>query len=306
MKVSVIIPAYNEEGNVKVVYEKVKNVLDATKYDHEIIFVDDGSRDNTRNNIIQLAENDNNVKLISFTRNFGHQLALTAGYNHCKGDAAITLDCDLQHPPELIPELIKKWEEGYDIVNMKRIDAKEKNIFKKYTSKYYYKLFSWISGVPLEEGNADYRLIDKKVIDKINDLQEYELFLRGMFYWLGFKSTSINYVPNERFSGTTKYNLRKMFHFAINGITSFSIMPLKMVTFLGFLVSGLALIYMLYSIYSAVFLKDVITGWASIAISVLFIGGVQLISIGILGEYIGKIFIETKKRPRYVIDFIKG
>lgn len=306
MKISVIIPAYNEEGNVKEVYDRVKKALACSGHDYEIIFVNDGSTDNTGKIILGLIENNKDVKLISFTRNFGHQLALTAGYNHCSGDAAITIDCDLQHPPEIIQGLLKKWAEGYEIVNTKRTDSGQGSIFKKYTSKFYYKFFSWISGVPIEEGSADFRLIDKKVIEKINSLQENEIFLRGMFHWLGFKSTSISYVPNKRFSGTTKYSLRKMIHFAINGITSFSIVPLKIVTLMGFFVSGLALIYMLYSIYSAVFLKNVITGWASITISILFIGGVQLISIGILGEYIGKIFIEAKKRPRYVIDFIRG
>jgi polyisoprenyl-phosphate glycosyltransferase len=306
MKLSVIIPAYNEEGNVNIIYHRIKDVLDTGNVDYEIIFVNDGSIDKTKKNILDLIENDRKIKLISFTRNFGHQLALTAGYNHCTGDAAITMDCDLQHPPEMIPELIKKWEEGYEIVNTVRYDKNQKSAFKKYTSKYYYKFFSWITGVPIEEGSADYRLVDKKVISEIKRLSESEIFLRGMFYWFGFKSVSIPYTPNERYSGTTKYNLRKMVHFAINGITSFSVMPLKIVTFMGFFVSGLAILYMIYSMYSWIFLKDVISGWTSLTLSVLFLGGVQLISIGILGEYLGKIFIETKKRPRYVIDEING
>jgi dolichol-phosphate mannosyltransferase len=306
MKISVIIPAYNEEGNVNVIYDKVRSVLTATNHDYEIIFVDDGSIDNTKKNVLKLIQNCKDIKLISFTRNFGHQLALTAGYNYCTGDAAITMDCDLQHPPEVIPELIKKWEEGYNIVNTVRSDTNQKSTFKKYTSKYYYKFFSWITGVPIEEGAADFRLVDKTVVQEINRLSESEIFLRGMFYWFGFKSTSIQYTPNKRFSGTTKYNLKKMIHFAINGITSFSVVPLKIVTIIGFLVSGLALIYIIYSLYSWVFLKDVISGWTSLMIALLFLGGVQLISIGILGEYLGKIFIETKRRPRYVISLIKG
>lgn len=216
------------------------------------------------------------------------------------------MDCDLQHPPEMIIDLLKKWEEGYEIVNTIRTDVNQKSAFKKYTSKYYYKFFSWITGVPIEEGAADFRLVDKKVISEINRLSESEIFLRGMFYWFGFKAVSIPYMPNERYSGATKYNLRKMVHFAINGITSFSVMPLKIVTFMGFFISGLAILYMIYSLYSWIFLKDVISGWTSLTLSVLFLGGVQLISIGILGEYLGKIFIETKKRPRYVIDEIKG
>lgn len=305
-KISVIIPAYNEEGNVGIIYDKVKGVLNATEYDHEFIFVDDGSTDNTRKNILSLIEKNNDIRLISFTRNFGHQLALTAGYNHCTGDAIITMDCDLQHPPDLIPDLIKMWEDGNKIVNTVRIDKGQKSIFKKYTSKYYYKFFSWITGVPIEEGAADFRIVDKVVVDEINRLGENELFLRGMFQWLGFKSASLPYTPGERFSGTTKYNLRKMINFALSGITSFSVMPLKIVTLMGFIVSGLTLLYMIYTIASWIFMKDVISGWTSLMLSVLFIGGIQLISIGILGEYLGRTFIEAKKRPRYVIDMIKG
>ena len=306
MKISIIIPAYNEEDNINQIYAEIENVLKDSNYFYEIIFVNDGSTDNTERRILELTEHDKNVKLISFSKNFGHMPALIAGYNHCSGDAAITMDCDLQHPPELIKDLINKWQEGFEIVNTLRIDKDQPNMFKKYTSMYYYKFFGLISDVPLEKGCADYRLIDKKVIKEINELKEHEIFLRGMFYWLGFKKTSIPYVPNDRHSGKTKYNLKKMTRFALNGITSFSTVPLRMVTTLGFWISCFAFLYMGYTLYSYLFLNDVISGWTSIMISVLFLGGIQLIAIGVLGEYIGRIFIESKNRPRYIVRLKKG
>jgi polyisoprenyl-phosphate glycosyltransferase len=192
MMLSIILPAYNEERNIEVIYGRIKDVLNGSGYEHEIIFVDDGSTDNTERNILNIIQTDKTVKLISFSRNFGHQSALIAGYSNCNGDAAITLDCDLEHPPELIRDLIKKWESGYDIVNTIRIDADKSASFKKFSSKYFYRLFSYLTDVKLEEGSADFRLIDKKVIDNIKNLGERELFLRGIFGWLGFKTNMLN------------------------------------------------------------------------------------------------------------------
>lgn len=306
MMLSIILPAYNEEENIEVIYERIKNVLTGSEYKYEIIFVDDGSTDNTERNILNLIQTDKAVKLISFSRNFGHQSALIAGYSNCNGDAAITLDCDLEHPPELIKDLIKKWESGYDIVNAIRIDANKNASFKKYSSRYFYRLFSVFTDVKLEEGSADFRLIDKKIIDNIKNLGERELFLRGIFGWLGFKTTNVQYLPNKRFSGTTKYSMRKMVSFALTGITSFSVVPLRMAALTGFLVAALTLIYMAYALASALLIGNVLDGWTSLILAVLFLGGVQLIAIGVLGEYIGKIFIEIKGRPRYVIKSIKG
>ncbi len=306
MRISIIIPAYNEEGNIHKIHTEIESVFKDLDYSYEIIFVNDGSVDDTEKKILELTGLDSNVKLISFSKNFGHMSALIAGYNHCQSDAAITMDCDLQHPPELIKDLVLKWEEGFEIVNTLRIDDDQKDIFKKYTSSYFYKLFAGVSGVPIEKGSADYRLIDKKVIREINLLKEHEIFLRGMFYWLGFNRTSIAYTPNERYSGKTKYNFRKMLLFAINGITSFSTVPLKMITILGFFVSCLSFLYLGYTLYSYFFTTNVISGWTSLAISTLFLGGVQLIALGVLGEYVGRIFIESKNRPRYVVKTKKG
>ncbi len=216
------------------------------------------------------------------------------------------MDCDLQHPPGLIMDLIKKWENGFEIVNTIRIDKNQKSMFKRYTSKYFYRLFSYLANIPLEEGNADFRLVDKKVVEKINNLKEYDLFLRGMFHWFGFKNTSIEYMPNERFSGTTKYNIKKMVNFGLSGITSFSIVPLRISTMLGFCVSGLTFIYIIYALYAALFIGNVVSGWTSVMLSILFLGGIQLIAVGILGEYIGRIYMEIKGRPRYIIKLKEG
>jgi dolichol-phosphate mannosyltransferase len=307
MKISIILPVLNEEGNIRPVYEKLCDVFSPIGYDYELLFIVDGdSTDRSEEIISDLIVKDKNVRLVVFTRNFGHMTALIAGFNLCTGDAAITMDCDLQHPPDLIPELIRRWQEGYSIVNTIRVDKNQRSVFKKYTSRYFYRIFSWLSEIPLESGSADFRLIDRTVIDKINQLEEHDIFLRGMIHWLGFKSTSVVYTPNDREYGYSKYNIRKLFRFAMNGITSFSIKPLKLVTFMGFVISVSTFIYLIFTLYHALFFKIEVSGWASLMICVLFLGGIQLISIGILGEYIGKIFIETKKRPRYVIRHMKG
>jgi polyisoprenyl-phosphate glycosyltransferase len=306
MKISIIIPTLNEEDNIEPIYTAVGGVISDAGYLYEIIFSDGNSTDKTGDIVSRLADSDPNVKLISTSRNFGHMAALIAGYAHCSGDAAITMDCDLQHPPEIIPVLISKWKEGYNIVNTKRMDTISQGIFKKYSSKFFYKIFSWLSDFPIEEGSADYRLVDRKVIDQINSIEETDIFLRGMIYWIGFRSTSVPYTPNKRLSGNTKYNLRKMMHFALSGITSFSTKPLKMVTYAGFIISGFTFAYFVYTIYYAINYKIEVSGWTSLILSVLFLGGIQLISLGILGEYIGKIFMETKKRPRYIINNKKG
>jgi dolichol-phosphate mannosyltransferase len=306
MKISIIIPTLNEEGNVVAIYNKLIAILADIGCSYEIIFSDGNSSDKTEEVISELINSDPNVKLISTSRNFGHMAALVAGYEYCSGDAAITLDCDLQHPPEIIKEMVEQWKAGYDIVNTIRLDNDQNGIFKKYSSKFFYKLFSWLSDFPIVEGSADYRLIDRKVIDQINKLEESDIFLRGLMYWIGFKTTSVSYVPNSRYSGTSKYGLSKMIKFALSGITSFSIKPLKMVTYTGFIISAFTFAYLFYTIYCAVNLRIEVSGWTSLILSVLFLGGIQLISIGILGEYIGKIFMETKKRPRYIIRYTKG
>ena len=307
MKISIILPVLNEEGNILPIYEKLGNIFSQIGYGYELIFVVDGdSSDRSEEIITEIADKDKNVRLLVFTRNFGHMTSLIAGFNHCTGDAAITMDCDLQHPPELIPELIKRWQEGYPIVNTIRKDTHQKSIFKKYTSRYFYSIFSWLSEIPLESGSADFRLLDRTVVDRINQIEEQDIFLRGMIHWLGYDHISVPYTPKDREHGNSKYNLKKSLRFAISGITSFSIKPLKLVTLTGFIISLLTFIYLAFTLYNALFNEIEVSGWASQMISILFLGGIQLISIGILGEYIGKIFIETKRRPRYIIRHKKG
>jgi len=296
---SVIIPCFNEEDNVKPLYNELLKYLQSLHY--EILFVDDGSTDQTLANITALADENNNVRYISFSRNFGHQNALKAGYDHARGDCILSMDADMQHPPSLIPEMIEKWQEGYEIVFTRRDDRKNTGFLKRLTSRGFYKLMNFLSDTRIESGSADFRLLDKKVVMEIRKLNEHDLFMRGLVSWLGFRKYCIEYSPNKRFAGHTKYSVRKMLSYAGTGITSFSTKPLKLSIFFGFLFAIIAFIYGLYAIYEALFTHNTITGWTSVIVSVLFIGGIQLVMIGILGEYLGKLFMENKRRPNYII-----
>ncbi len=250
MMISVVIPAYNEAGNIKVIADKIAEQLG--KMDsYEIIFVDDGSTDSTLNEIKKIAKNDNSLKYISFSRNFGHQRALKAGLDHASGDCVISMDADLQHPPGLITELINKWREGYDVVYTVRKDVYGVGFFKKTTSKIFYKLMTRISDVDIPLGSADFRLLDKKVVNELRKFKENGLFIRGIVSWLGYNQTGIDYNPQSRHSGSTKYTFRKMISFAIQGITSFSIIPLRISVILGFVISLCAFVYTIYAIVTA-------------------------------------------------------
>jgi dolichol-phosphate mannosyltransferase len=238
---------------------------------------------------------------LSFSRNFGHQNALRAGTQHASGDCIISLDSDLQHPPEMIHDLINKWEEGYDIVFTIRKDGRQVHLIKRLTALVFYKLMNSISEVHFKKGEADFRLIDKYAAVHLNNLNEHAIFFRGMIKWLGFKQIGIEYIPDSRISGTTKYTGKKMFALAVSGITGFSIKPLRISTVIGVTVAFSSIVYGLYALYIKLFTSDTIEGWTSVFFMVTFIGGIQLIMIGILGEYIGKIFMESKKRPHYII-----
>jgi len=299
-RVSLVIPCYNEESNIGVLYIEIKKHI--SKYcNHEIIFVDDGSVDNSLNIIKSLSIKDSNVKYISLSRNFGHQNALKAGLDFSTGNCVISLDCDLQHPPQLIDMLVDKWKEGYTVVYTIRKENSNQSFFKKVTSKLFYKILNILTKTEINEGAADFRLLDKTVVDIIRKFEENHLFLRGIVSWIGFKQTSIEYYPNPRYSGNTKYPLRKMLAFAFTGITSFSIQPLKISIYLGFIISFSVFIYGGFAIIASILTDKTIPGWTSVIVSVLFIGGIQLIMLGIIGEYLGKLFIENKKRPNYVI-----
>ena len=302
-KISVVIPAHNEEGNISLIYQRIKVVFSKLEnYRFEIIFVKDGSRDNTQKVIEDLAQNHEEVKYIEFSRNFGHQPAVKAGMDCSTGNAMISMDADLQHPPELIPELIKKWEEGFDIVFTIRTYPKQISAFKRNTSKLYYKFLTRISDVNLSEGGgSDFRLMDASVVDVVRNMNEADIFLRGLSNWMGFRRVGIPFTAGERASGESSYDLKKMMRLAFTGITAFSVKPLYLAAYLGFIFSAIAAVgYGTYVIHSFIAGTE-ISGWASLIMTVVFFGGVQLIIMGIMGIYLGKIFKQVKERPNYII-----
>lgn len=302
-KISIVIPAHNEEGNVALVHQKIKEVFDGLPYyDFEIIFVNDGSRDNTQEKLEALSEKYPEVKFIEFSRNFGHQPAVKAGMDLAYGNAVISMDGDLQHPPEMIPKMIRKWEEGYDIVFTIRKYPKQISYFKRKTSDFFYKVLSSLSDVNLTKGGgSDFRLMDANAVEVMRSLNEDDLFLRGLTSWMGFKQTGIEFTANERLSGESSYNLKKMVTFAFTGITAFSVKPLSIAAYLGFLFSGFSVLgYGIYVLYSFI-AKTEISGWASLIMTIVFFGGLQLIILGIIGIYLGKIFKQVKERPNYII-----
>ncbi len=300
-KISVIVPAYNEAENIPVLLEKLKKNIPSKSY--EIIFVDDGSTDDTLNILKNLRKQNDCIHYLSFSRNFGHQYALRAGLAKATGDAVISIDADLQHPPEVIPQLIQKWQDGYDIVYTLRQENKNQGFLKRKTSNLYYKLLNFMTSVSVPKGAADFRLLDKKVVQILNKSPERDLFLRGYITWMGFKQIGIPYQVAKRHAGKSCYTLSKMIRLAWMGITSFSIMPLRIASVVGFLTTLLGFLYACYVVYMKIFTNHfVVTGWTSVLVSVLIIGGVQLMIMGILGEYLGLIYLETKKRPNYIIQ----
>ncbi len=299
--ISVIIPSYNEEGNVEKIAQYVTERLFATGYEFELIFVDDGSTDQTLLRLEHLHKNDTHIKYLSLSRNFGHQSALKAGLDFAKGDAVISMDADLQHPPELIKKMLQYWEDGYDVVYTQRKEDPSLPYFKRATSRLFYRLLNLFSDIKLEPGTSDFRLLDKKVVSVIREMPEDNLFFRGLVKWVGFKQHRLEYMPDLRYDGSSKYSLRNMFSLAISGVTSTSIFPLRIASLLGFIVSIGAFGYSLVVIYDYFFTSKNLPGWTTIILAVLFLGGVQLISIGIIGEYLGKLLIQSKGRPKYII-----
>lgn len=298
--ISIVVPCYNEADNLEALVGEISAQVQALKEPAEILIIDDGSRDDSMK-VLKRLKQAGRVRYLSFTRNFGHQIALKAGLDHAEGDAVITMDADLQHPASLIPQMVAKWREGYPVVNTVRMETHGEGISKKLTSRFFYWVFEKLSGLPMRAGSADFRLLDKQVVRELRRFEEPHLFLRGLVHWLGYESAVIEYTAAERFAGQTKYSFRKMMRFARDGITSFSIQPLRLAGMIGTLVSCFAALYILYGIGVALFTDRAIPGWASILVSVLFLGGLQMVFIGLLGEYIGKIFIESKRRPVYVI-----
>lgn len=299
-KISIVVPSFNEEGNIEVLATKLTDVLKQLPYLYEVIFVDDGSADGTLQKLQTLAVIDEHLYYVELSRNFGHQNALKAGYDYADGDCVISMDSDLQHPPELIAQFIEKWEEGYDIVYTCREYRDEATIFKTKSSDLFYSVINSLSDTKLEKGTADFRLIDRKVVNILSTLNENGLFMRGLIKWIGFKQFAIHYQCDARFSGKSKYNLKKMVRFAVQGVTAFSVRPLYIATGLGLFFSLMALLYIPYILISY-FTGHAVTGWTSLIATVAFFGGMQLMVLGIIGMYLGKLFIQSKQRPNYII-----
>jgi glycosyltransferase involved in cell wall biosynthesis len=298
--IDILIPTYNEQGNINTLVDRLTFSL-PSKYNYNLIFIDDGSSDGSLDEIKKINNKRFSIQYLSFSKNFGHQIALKAGLDISKGDCSISMDADLQHPPELIPEMILKWEQGDDIVYTKRLDNSNVSFFKKVTANLFYKLINSLSGLEIEQGAADFRLMDKKVVEVFKSFNERNLFIRGMVNDVGFQKSFIEYEPERRFWGKSKYSFKKMYLFALDGITSFSVKPLHLATILGIFISFFSIIYSIYAVLIFFTTDLAITGWTSILVSILLLGGIQLTVLGILGEYVGKMFLETKNRPSYII-----
>ena len=305
-KISAIIPMYNEEKVVKECYKRMTNVLtNLNDYDYEIVFIDDGSKDQTFNLLQEIAVLDTKVKIISFTRNFGHQSAVIAGLKVVDGECAIIIDADLQDPPELIPDMIKLWKDGNKIIYGKRKKRKGESIFKLSSAKLFYKTLNMLADVEIPRDTGDFRLVDKEAINVINAMPEHNKFLRGLWSWTGFKQVPFEYEREKRFAGKTKYPFRKMMKLAQDGIIGFSTKPLKIVGALGFFSIIISIVILIYSLLSYILkLNNLEPGWTSIMVTVTLFSGVQLVSLWVISEYIGRIYDESKSRPQYIINKI--
>jgi dolichol-phosphate mannosyltransferase len=298
---SVVIPAYNEEGCLGELYQRLLPVLRDTGLEYEILFVDDGSTDGTFRELRRLSQEDSCVRAVRLSRNFGHQAALTAGLAQARGEAVVTMDADLQHPPELIPTLIEKWREGHEVVYTVRGKTADSGVSKDVTASLYYRLLNFLSPIPIVPGAADFRLLDRKAVDALNAMPERARFFRGLVPWIGFRQMSVAFDAPERFSGETKYSFLKMSRLALHGILSLSAMPLRMATLVGAIVVAIGLVYGIYVVWTALFNPESQQGWASIVLVALLLGGTQIFFMGVIGEYLARVFEEVKARPLYLI-----
>lgn len=299
--VSLVVPCHNEEKNLSVLYERVKAVMEQTGKSWELVCVNDGSKDNTLDYLVALHGNDPRVVVIDLSRNFGKEAALTAGLDFARGDCAIPLDADLQDPPELIPELLAKWQEGYDVVNAVRLSRKGESWFKRASAHAFYRFINLMSDIPIPEDTGDFRLLSRPVLEALSKLPERRRFMKGLFAWVGFRTVAVYYHRDPRLSGSTTWNYRKLWTFAVDGITSFSKMPLQLAAHMGLIISGLAFLYAIYLIIGTLVYGNPVKGYPSIMVTLLFLGGVQLIALGVIGEYLGRIYEETKARPVYLV-----
>jgi polyisoprenyl-phosphate glycosyltransferase len=301
LNLSVVIPVLNEEQNLAVLCGDLVPVLEATGSEFEVIFVDDGSTDQSAARISALHARDPRVKLVSLSRNFGHQHALTAGMDYARGDAVIMMDADMQHPPSLVPELLRRWKEGYEIVYTVRRNTRDAGPFKRATAALFYRLFRSLTGLNVPANTADFRLLDRKVVEAFRHIRERTRFLRGLTGWAGYRCFAVAYEAPARHRGKTKYNASRMAQFAINGLVSFSAAPLYAAIYVGLLLALVGFFYLLYVFYARFVSGNVVPGWTSVIVLVSFIGGIQLILMGFIGVYVGKIYEESKQRPLYLV-----
>lgn len=301
MKISIVIPIFNEAHSINSFYSELSKVLHQIKAEFEILFIDDGSHDNSVEILKVLMKKDDRIKLIEFSRNFGKEAALTAGIDFANGDALIPIDVDLQDPPELIKKLIKKWQEGFDVVLAKRINRSSDFFLKRITSHFFYRIYNLISKIKIPVDVGDFRLIDKKVIEALKLLPENQRFMKGLFAWIGFKQCTVEYSRNIRIGGHSKFNGTALIRLAIDGILNFSVFPIRLFTYIGILGLLSNIIFSLIVLYRNIIGNEAPEGYTSIILMITFIGSIQILGIGILGEYLGKIFIESKRRPIYVI-----
>ncbi|MGE7714532.1 dolichol-phosphate mannosyltransferase [Priestia megaterium] len=301
VKYSIVVPVYNEEEVIHETYRRLTEVMHSTKEAYELLFVNDGSRDRTVEIIKEYSEQDPAVVLLDFARNFGHQIAITAGMDYARGEAVVVIDADLQDPPELILEMIEKWKQGFDVVYAKRTKRKGETYFKKQTAAMFYRFLRAMTDIDIPLDTGDFRLLDRKVCNQMNSIQEKNRFVRGLVSWVGFKQIAVEYERDERLAGESKYPLKKMLKLSMDGITSFSYKPLKLASYAGVTLSGIGFIYLLVVLYLKLFTDSTITGWSSLIVIQLFFSGIILIILGMIGEYIGRIYDETKNRPLYIV-----
>lgn len=300
--ITIIAPIFNELENLPILYERISEVMQKSESDWELLLIDDGSTDGSTDFIRELSKKDQRVKPVIFARNFGHQIAVTAGLDYSKGDAVVIIDSDLQDPPEVILDLLDKWREGYEVVYAVRAEREGETFFKKFTASVFYRLIFRITDVKIPLDTGDFRLMDRKVVNVMNVMREHHRFLRGMSAWVGFKQVGVTYKRAARLSGETKYPFKKMLKLALTAITGFSYVPLQIATYIGFISAGISLVAIPIVILLRILGSQQFIGQATTLIAVLFLGGVQLISLGILGEYIGRIYDEVKGRPLYIVS----
>ena len=300
--ISIIVPCYNEAKNIEIFYKEIIKVINQNAdYLYEVLCVDDGSSDNTLSQLLEIVTSDDRFKIIELSRNFGKEAAITAGIDYSNGDAVIPIDCDLQDPPELIGEMIKKWEKGAEVVLAKRVDRSEDTMFKRKSAEFFYKVHNKLANINIPDNVGDFRLMDRVVVNSINELRERQRFMKGIFAWVGFKTETIEYVRASRLNGDSKFSGWKLWNLALEGFTSFSTIPLRLWTYIGGVGAIISILYALFILVRTMVYGVEVPGYASLIVIFLFISSLQILSVGLLGEYIGRIYMETKNRPIYVI-----